>query len=221
MVLAKLLNNISYSRGLYGKKPDPKYIEKILKQLSLWDKKNLSLRQLSGGMKRRVLIAKALSHEPEILFLDEPTAGVDVELRQDMWKIVESLRKTGVTIILTTHYIEEAEAIADRVGVINQGEIIVVDKTAELLKKMGHKKLTVDLQEEVKEIPKTLEKYNLVLENNKKSVVYTYNVQIKQTGITNLLQDIKDAGLKLKDLKTEQSTLEKIFVNLVRENNEV
>ncbi len=216
-----VFNNVSYSRGLYGKKSDPNYIEKILKQLSLWDKKDLSLRQLSGGMKRRVLIAKALSHEPEILFLDEPTAGVDVELRQDMWKIVESLRKTGVTIILTTHYIEEAEAIADRVGVINQGEIIVVDKTAELLKKMGHKKLTVDLQEEIKEIPKTLEKYNLVFGNNKKSVVYTYNVQIKQTGITNLLQDIKDAGLKLKDLKTEQSTLEKIFVNLVRENNEV
>ena len=151
-----VFNIVSYSRGLYGKKPDPGHIEKILKQLSLWDKKDLSLRQLSGGMKRRVLIAKALSHEPQILFLDEPTAGVDVELRQDMWKIVESLRKTGVTIILTTHYIEEAEAIADRVGVINQGEIIVVDKTKELLKKMGHKKLTVELQEEIKEIPKTL-----------------------------------------------------------------
>ena len=216
-----VFNNISYSRGLYGKKPDPGHIEKILKQLSLWDKKDLSLRQLSGGMKRRVLIAKALSHEPQILFLDEPTAGVDVELRQDMWKIVESLRKTGVTIILTTHYIEEAEAIADRVGVINQGEIIVVDKTKELLKKMGHKKLTVELQEEIKEIPKTLEKYNLILGKNKMSVDYTYNVQTKQTGITNLLQDLKDAGLKLKDLKTEQSTLEKIFVNLVRENNEV
>ena len=216
-----VFNNISYSRGLYGKKPDPSHIEQILKQLSLWDKKDLSLRQLSGGMKRRVLIAKALSHEPQILFLDEPTAGVDVELRQDMWKIVESLRKTGVTIILTTHYIEEAEAIADRVGVINQGEIIVVDKTEELLKKMGHKKLTVELQEEIKEIPKTLENYNLILGNNKMSVVYTYNVQTKQTGITNLLQDLKDAGLKLKDLKTEQSTLEKIFVNLVRENNEV
>jgi len=216
-----VFNNISYSRGLYGKKPDPSHIEKILKQLSLWDKKDLSLRQLSGGMKRRVLIAKALSHEPQILFLDEPTAGVDVELRQDMWKIVESLRKTGVTIILTTHYIEEAEAIADRVGVINQGEIIVVDKTEELLKKMGHKKLTVELQEEIKKIPKTLENYNLILGNNKMSVVYTYNVQTKQTGITNLLQDLKDAGLKLKDLKTEQSTLEKIFVNLVRENNEV
>ena len=216
-----VFNNVSYSRGLYGKKPDPGHIEKILKQLSLWDKKDLSLRQLSGGMKRRVLIAKALSHEPQILFLDEPTAGVDVELRQDMWKIVESLRKTGVTIILTTHYIEEAEAIADRVGVINQGEIIVVDKTKELLKKMGHKKLTVELHEEIKEIPKTLEKYNLILGNKKMSVDYTYNVQTKQTGITNLLQDLKDAGLKLKDLKTEQSTLEKIFVNLVRENNEV
>jgi len=216
-----VFNNVSYSRGLYGKKPDPVHIEKILKQLSLWDKKDLRLRQLSGGMKRRVLIAKALSHEPKILFLDEPTAGVDVELRQDMWKIVESLRETGVTIILTTHYIEEAEAIADRVGVINQGEIIVVDKTASLLKKMGHKKLTVDLQEEINEIPKSLEKYNLVLGNNKMSVGYTYNVQATQTGITNLLQDLKDAGLKLKDLKTEQSTLERIFVNLVRENNEV
>ena len=216
-----VFNNVSYSRGLYGKKPDPSHIEKILKQLSLWDKKDQRLRQLSGGMKRRVLIAKALSHEPQILFLDEPTAGVDVELRQDMWKIVESLRKTGVTIILTTHYIEEAEAIADRVGVINQGEIIVVDQTKELLKKMGHKKLTVELQEEISEIPKSLEKYDLTLGNNKMSVDYTYNVQAKQTGITNLLQDLKDAGLKLKDLKTEQSTLEKIFVNLVRENNEV
>ena len=214
-------NNVSYSRGLYGKKPDPNYIEKILKQLSLWDKKDQSLRQLSGGMKRRVLIAKALSHEPQILFLDEPTAGVDVELRQDMWKIVESLRKTGVTIILTTHYIEEAEAIADRVGVINQGEIIVVEKTEELLKKMGHKKLTVDLQEEINKIPKILEKYNLTLGSNKMSLDYTYNVQTKQTGITNLLQDLKDAGLKLKDLKTEQSSLEKIFVNLVRKNNEI
>ena len=216
-----VFNNVSYSRGLYGKKPNPSHIEKILKQLSLWDKKDQSLRQLSGGMKRRVLIAKALSHEPQILFLDEPTAGVDVELRQDMWKIVESLRKTGVTIILTTHYIEEAEAIADRVGVINQGEIIVVEKTEELLKKMGHKKLTVDLQEEINKIPKILEKYNLTLGSNKMSLNYTYNVQTKQTGITNLLQDLKDAGLKLKDLKTEQSSLEKIFVNLVRKNNEI
>ena len=216
-----VFNNVSYSRGLYGKKPDPQHIEKILKQLSLWDKKDQRLRQLSGGMKRRVLIAKALSHEPSILFLDEPTAGVDVELRQDMWKIVEELRSTGVTIILTTHYIEEAEAIADRVGVINQGEIIVVEETKELLKKMGHKKLTVELQDEIYEIPDSLDKYKLVLGNNKMSIDYTYNVQAEQTGITNLLQDIKDAGLKLKDLKTEQSTLEKIFVSLVKENNEI
>ena len=216
-----VFNNVSYSRGLYGKKPNPEYIKRILKDLSLWDKKDLSLRQLSGGMKRRVLIAKALSHEPSILFLDEPTAGVDVELRKDMWKIVEDLRKTGVTIILTTHYIEEAEAIADRVGVINQGEIIVVDNTKELLKKMGHKKLTVDLQEEIFEIPKSLEKYNLEIGKDNMSIDYTYNVQAKQTGITNLLQDLKDAGLKLKDLKTEQSTLEKIFVTLVKENNEI
>ena len=210
-----VFNNVSYTRGLYGKAPNPTHIEKILKDLSLWDKKDQRLRQLSGGMKRRVLIAKALSHEPSILFLDEPTAGVDVELRQDMWKVVEALRKTGVTIILTTHYIEEAEAIADRVGVINQGEIIIVDQTKELLKKMGHKKLTVDLQEQLAEIPSSLEKYNLELSSDKMSVNYTYNVQAKQTGITNLLQDLKDSGLKLKDLKTEQSTLEKIFVSLV------
>ena len=215
-----VFNNVSYSRGLYGKKPSPSHIENILKQLSLWDKKDLRLRQLSGGMKRRVLIAKALSHEPSILFLDEPTAGVDVELRKDMWKIVENLRKTGVTIILTTHYIEEAEAIADRVGVINQGEIIVVDDTKELLKKMGHKKLTVELQENINEIPSSLSKYNLSLGANKMSLDYTYNVQAKQTGITNLLKDLKDADLKLKDLKTEQSTLEKIFVSLVKEKNE-
>ena len=216
-----VFNNVSYSRGLYGKNPDPQHIEKILKQLSLWDKKDQRLRQLSGGMKRRVLIAKALSHEPSILFLDEPTAGVDVELRQDMWKIVEELRATGVTIILTTHYIEEAEAIADRVGVINQGEIIVVEETKELLKKMGHKKLTVELQNEISKIPDSLDKYRLVLGNNKMSIDYTYSAQGKQTGITNLLQDLKDAGLKLKDLKTEQSTLEKIFVSLVKENNEI
>jgi ABC-2 type transport system ATP-binding protein len=216
-----VFDTVSYSRGLYGKAPKPEHIEKILKDLSLWDKKDQRLRQLSGGMKRRVLIAKALSHEPSILFLDEPTAGVDVELRQDMWKIVEELRKTGVTIILTTHYIEEAEAIADRVGVINQGEIIVVEETKELLKKMGHKKLTVELQYEISKIPDSLDKYKLVLGKNKMSIDYTYNVQAEQTGITNLLQDIKDAGLKLKDLKTEQNTLEKIFVSLVKENNEI
>ena len=216
-----VFNNVSYSRGLYGKKPDPTHIEKVLKQLSLWDKKDRILRQLSGGMKRRVLIAKALSHEPQILFLDEPTAGVDVELRQEMWKVVESLRQTGVTIILTTHYIEEAEAIADRVGVINQGEIIVVEEKKELLKKMGQKTLTIELQDEIIKIPDTLSKYGLNFGANKMSLIYTYNLKEKQTGITNLLQDIKDAGLKLRDLKTEQSNLEKIFVSLVRENNEI
>ena len=215
-----VFNNVSYSRGLYGKSPDPKHIEKVLKDLSLWDKKDLRLRQLSGGMKRRVLIAKALSHEPSILFLDEPTAGVDVELRQDMWKVVEKLRQTGVTIILTTHYIEEAEAIADRVAVINQGEIIVVEDKKELLKKMGHKTLTIELQDKITSIPQKLSKYDLAATNDNMSLIYTYNVQSDRTGITNLLQDLRDAGLKMKDLKTEQSTLEKIFVTLVKENNE-
>ncbi len=216
-----VFNNVSYSRGLNGKKPNPKHIEKILKDLSMWDKKDLRLRQLSGGMKRRVLIAKALSHEPSILFLDEPTAGVDVELRRDMWKVVEDLRKTGVTIILTTHYIEEAEAIADRVAVINQGEIIVIDETKELLKKMGQKKLSVNLQNEISEIPDSLVQYNLEMGEDKKTVEYTYDVNAESTGITNLLKDLKDAGLKLQDLKTEQTTLEKIFVSLVKENNEI
>ena len=216
-----VLNNVAYSRGLYGKSPKPEHIEKILKDLSLWDKKDQRLRQLSGGMKRRVLIAKALSHEPKILFLDEPTAGVDVELRKDMWLVVEELRKTGVTIILTTHYIEEAEAIADRVAVINQGEIIVVENKKELIKRMGHKKLTVELQDMITKVPEELSKYNLVISENNMSLIYTYNVQAEKTGITDLLQSLKDAGLKLKDLKTEQSTLEKIFVNLVKENNEI
>ena len=215
-----VFNNVSYSRGLYGKKPRPEYIEKILKQLSLWDKKDLNLRQLSGGMKRRVLIAKALSHEPQILFLDEPTAGVDVELRQEMWKVVKSLRETGVTVILTTHYIEEAEAIADRVGVINQGEIVIVEQKNELIKKMGNKKLIVELQQEISQLPESLKKYNLSIGDEKMSLNYTYDLKSKQTGITNLLQDIKDSGLKLRDIKTEQSNLEKIFVTLVKENNE-
>ena len=216
-----VFDTVSYSRGLYGKSPKPEHIEKILKDLSLWDKKDQRLRQLSGGMKRRVLIAKALSHEPKILFLDEPTAGVDVELRKEMWKVVDTLRKTGVTIILTTHYIEEAEAIADRVGVINQGEIILVEEKKELLKKMGQKTLTIELQESINKIPQSLEKYNLNIGDNKTYLNYTYSLQENQTGITNLLQDLKDTGLKLRDLKTEQSNLEKIFVNLVKENNEI
>ncbi len=216
-----VFDTVSYSRGLYGKSPKPEHIEKILKDLSLWDKKDQRLKQLSGGMKRRVLIAKALSHEPKILFLDEPTAGVDVELRRDMWMVVDDLRKTGVTIILTTHYIEEAEAIADRVAVINQGEIIVVEDKKELIKKMGHKKLNIELQEKITEIPKDLAKYNLEIDDEHMSLIYTYNVGTEKTGITNLLQDLKDTGLKLRDLKTEQSNLEKIFVNLVKENNEI
>ena len=216
-----VFDTVSYSRGLYGKSPKPEHIEKILKDLSLWEKKDQRLRQLSGGMKRRVLIAKALSHEPKILFLDEPTAGVDVELRRDMWMVVDDLRKTGVTIILTTHYIEEAEAIADRVAVINQGEIIVVEDKKELIKKMGHKKLNIELQKKITEIPKELIKYNLEIDEEHMSLIYTYNVGAEKTGITDLLQDLKDTGLKLRDLKTEQSNLEKIFVNLVRENNEI
>ena len=215
-----VFNNVSFTRGLYGKAPDPKYIESVLKKLSLWDKKDNILRQLSGGMKRRVLIAKALSHKPSILFLDEPTAGVDVELRKDMWKSVEALRESGVTIILTTHYIEEAEAIADRVAVINNGEIIVVDQKKELLNKMGRKKLRIDLHEKTDTIPESLSKYDLELSGNKLSLTYSYDTQKQRTGITNLLQDIRDQGLKLKDLKTEESTLEKIFVTLVKENNE-
>jgi len=215
-----VFNNVSFTRGLYGKSPNPKYIEKILKDLYLWDKKDDRLRQLSGGMRRRVLIAKALSHEPSILFLDEPTAGVDVELRKEMWRVVEKLRESGVTIILTTHYIEEAEAIADRVAVINHGEIIVVDEKKELLKKMGEKKLTIDLHEKTESIPESLKKYDLELSEDKLSITYTYDVQNQRTGITNLLQDLRDQGLKLKDIKTEQSTLEKIFVNLVKESNE-
>ena len=216
-----VFDTVSYSRGLYGKSPKPEHIKKILKDLSLWDKKNTKLKELSGGMRRRVLIAKALSHEPKILFLDEPTAGVDVELRRDMWLVVDGLRKTGVTIILTTHYIEEAEAIADRVAVINQGEIIVVEDKKELIKKMGHKKLNIELQEKITEIPKDLAKYNLEIDDEHMSLIYTYNVGTEKTGITNLLQDLKDTGLKLRDLKTEQSNLEKIFVNLVKENNEI
>ena len=210
-------NNVSYTRGLYGKPPSPQHIEKILKDLSLWDKKDSKINELSGGMKRRVLIAKALSHEPSVLFLDEPTAGVDVELRKDMWEVIKNLRNKGVTIILTTHYIEEAEAIADRVAVINKGEMIIVDETSNLIKSLGQKTLTIDLHETVKTLPESLKNYNLTVVNDGLSIDYQYDTQSKQTGITSLLQDMKEAGLKLKDLNTEQSSLEKIFVELVKE----
>ena len=210
-----VFQNVSYTRGLYGKSGNPNYIEKVLRDLSLWDKKKTRLGQLSGGMKRRVLIAKALSHEPSVLFLDEPTAGVDVELRQDMWRIVENLRQTGVTIILTTHYIEEAEAIADRVGVIDNGKMIVVDEKDALISKMGQKKLIIQLHEKVLNLPEELANYELELATDGLSLSYSYDAKPSQTGITNLLQKIKDSGMKLSDLKTEQGTLEDIFVSLV------
>ncbi len=213
-----VFNNVSYTRGLYGKAPNPSLIEKILKDLSLWDKRNSRINELSGGMKRRVLIAKALSHEPSVLFLDEPSAGVDVELRQEMWQVIKDLRNSGVTIILTTHYIEEAEAIADRVAVINKGELLVVDNTSDLVQSMGQKTLLIELHEAVQALPPKLESYNLTVLNNGLSISYNYDSSSKQTGITSLLQDMKEAGLKLKDLKTEQSSLENIFVELVREN---
>ena len=213
-----VFNNVSYTRGLYGKAPNSSLIEKILKDLSLWDKRNSRINELSGGMKRRVLIAKALSHEPSVLFLDEPSAGVDVELRQEMWQVIKDLRNSGVTIILTTHYIEEAEAIADRVAVINKGELLIVDNTSDLVKSMGQKTLVIELHEAIQALPNKLESYNLTVLNNGLSISYNYDSSSKQTGITSLLQDMKETGLKLKDLKTEQSSLENIFVELVREN---
>ena len=216
-IFETVFNTVSYTRGLYGKKSNPQYIEKILKDLSLWDKRSSLLNQLSGGMKRRVLIAKALSHEPKILFLDEPTAGVDVELRQDMWRIVSDLRKKGATIILTTHYIEEAEAIADRVGIINHGELILVEEKTELIKKMGQKKLMIDLQFLIHSIPSTLQQYNLGLSKDGYQLSYTYDAKSESTGITSLLQALRKQKIRLKDLKTEQSSLESIFVNLVKE----
>ena len=214
-----VFDNISYSRGLYGKSANPKFIESLLKKLSLWDKKSNRLRELSGGMKRRVLIGKALSHEPKILFLDEPTASVDVELRKDMWEIVKDLKSSGVTIILTTHYIEEAEEIADRVGIINNGKIILVDNKNELLKKMGQKKLIIDLQSSINSLPISLKNYNLELNNEGNKIIYIYDTKNENTGITSLLQTIREEGLKLKDINTEQNSLENIFVNLVKGSN--
>ena len=213
----KVWDTVCFSRGLFGKKPNPAYIEQLLKDLTLWDKKDNELMTLSGGMKRRVLIAKALSHEPKILFLDEPTAGVDVELRKDMWKIVHKLRESGVTIILTTHYIEEAEEIADRVGVIAKGELLLIEEKDILMHKMGEKKLNIQLRESIQSIPASLGSYNLVLSDAGDSMTYTYDTNAEQTGITALLQAVNSAGLSLKDLKTTQSSLEDIFVKLVEE----
>jgi ABC-2 type transport system ATP-binding protein len=207
-----------FSRGLFGKPPDPAHIEKVLKELSLWDKRDSRIMTLSGGMKRRVLIAKALAHEPQILFLDEPTAGVDVELRKDMWQLVRALRASGVTIILTTHYIEEAEEMADRVGVINKGEIILVEDKNELMRKLGRKQLTLELREPLAGIPPKLDAYDLTLADGGKALIFTYDTRSEHTGITTLLDDLRHAGIRFKDLQTEQSSLEDIFVGLVRQN---
>ena len=207
----------SFSRGLFGKRANPAYVEKVLRDLSLWDRKDSKIMTLSGGMKRRVLIAKALSHEPQILFLDEPTAGVDVELRRDMWELVRSLRAGGVTIILTTHYIDEAEEMADRIGVINKGEIILVEDKAELMRKLGRKQLTLQLQSPLERVPESLRPYRLELNSDGDELIYSYDTQGERTGITALLQDLGQAGIRFKDLQTKESSLEEIFVNLVRE----
>ncbi len=208
---------VSFSRGLFGKPANPAYLEKMLKELSLWDKKDGKIMTLSGGMKRRVMIAKALSHQPEILFLDEPTAGVDVELRKDMWEMVRALRAAGTTIILTTHYIEEAEEMADRVGVINKGELILVEDKAELMRKLGRKQLTLELRAPIGAVPPALASYQLTLADGGCKLVYSYDTQGERTGITNLLDDLHRAGLRFKDLHTTESSLEDIFVDLVRE----
>jgi ABC-2 type transport system ATP-binding protein len=208
---------VAFSRGLFGKPEDPQHIERVLKDLSLWEKKDSRMFTLSGGMKRRVLIAKALSHEPQVLFLDEPTAGVDVELRQDMWQAVHALRDAGVTIILTTHYIEEAELMADRVGVISRGEIIVVEEKTELVRKLGRKQLTLQLREPLDAVPAGLEQYDLALARGGRELVYTYDTQAGRTGITGLLDDLAAAGIAFKDLQTTQSSLEEIFVDLLRQ----
>ena len=209
-------DTVSFSRGLFGKPKDPAYIERILRDLSLWDKKDNKLMTLSGGMKRRVLIAKALSHEPRILFLDEPTAGVDVELRQDMWNVVRELRDSGVTIILTTHYIEEAEMMADRVGVIRQGEIILVEDKTTLMRKLGQKQLAIHLQQKLDLVPEVLAKHELELSDDGMILTFTYDTQSERTGITGLLADLGDAGIRFNDIDTSERSLEDIFVTLVR-----
>jgi ABC-2 type transport system ATP-binding protein len=211
-------NTCRFSRGLFGKPPDPAYLEKVLRSLSLWDKKDTISMELSGGMKRRVLIAKALSHEPSILFLDEPTAGVDVELRQDMWNVVAGLREKGVTVILTTHYIEEAEQLADRVGVINHGEIVLIEDKEKLMRDLGKKQLVLHLQEPLADVPPPLAGYQLELSEDRNELTYTYDTQRDGTGITALLGDLRAADVHFSDLQTSQSSLEEIFVDLVRKN---
>ncbi|MGF6426265.1 MULTISPECIES: ABC transporter ATP-binding protein [Bradyrhizobium] len=208
---------VSFSRGLFGKPKNPAHIEKVLRDLSLWDKKDDKIITLSGGMKRRVMIAKALSHEPQILFLDEPTAGVDVELRKGMWEVVRTLQASGVTIILTTHYIEEAEEMADRIGVINKGEIILIEDKATLMQKLGKKELTLQLQNKLEAIPDILSAYNLELSDDGRTVTYDYDTKGDRTGITSLLNDLRNAGIRISDLDTKQSSLEDIFVSLVRQ----
>jgi ABC-2 type transport system ATP-binding protein len=207
---------VSFSRGLFGKPASPEHIGKVLKDLSLWDRKDSRIRTLSGGMKRRVLIAKALAHEPQLLFLDEPTAGVDVELRKHMWQTVRELRESGVTIILTTHYIDEAEEMADRVGVINNGELILVEHKTELMRKLGKKQLTLQLQQRLEAVPPGLSAYNLHIGNEGSELTYTYDTQAERTGITSLLKELSDAGIRFRDLQTKQSSLEDIFVDLVK-----
>jgi ABC-2 type transport system ATP-binding protein len=209
---------VSFSRGLFGKRPNPGHLEKVLRDLSLWNRKDSKIITLSGGMKRRLLIAKALSHEPQILFLDEPTAGVDVELRRDMWQLVRSLQAGGVTIILTTHYIDEAEEMADRVGVISKGEIILVENKAELMRKLGRKQLTLHLQNTLQLVPPELANYHLELANGGSDLIYTYDTQGDRTSIATLLEDLDKAGISFKDLQTTQSSLEDIFVSLVRKD---
>ena len=211
---------VSFSRGLFGKPANPAHIEKVLKDLSLWDKKDNKIRTLSGGMKRRVMIAKALSHEPRVLFLDEPTAGVDVELRRDMWRLVRSLRDSGVTIILTTHYIDEAEEMADRIGVIRKGEIILVEEKTELMRKLGNKQLTLQLYEPLARVPEALAGYRLELAAGGNELIYTYDERAEHAGIIELLRDLDEAGIAFRDLRTTQSSLEDIFVSLVKESRE-
>lgn len=213
-----VLNTVNFSRGLFGKAPDPAYIEQVLRDVSLWDKRNNRIMTLSGGMKRRLLIAKALSHEPRILFLDEPTAGVDVELRRDMWRLVQRLRANGVTIILTTHYIEEAEEIADRIAVINSGEVVLVEEKAALMRKLGEKRLLLDLRQPLEELPDSLSGYDLQLAQGGHQLVYTFDTHSERTGITTLLDDLRRADIAFSDLHTTQSSLEEIFVRLVEES---